>query len=219
LVPTLYGQVYELDATTGANVFGTNPLFNFTTDFHPLGAAVSLYRTQADGSLYALIVSGGYADPVSTTWSPTTIHQYAVSFAVEPPTGTTLPIQDTGTASLSLRPFVYDLGVVQRAFGQAVIAGGEVFIATDSVDENSLDYGFGTPTTGTLHRLSLSGNLIGTTNLGAGASGLDVAADGRVVAGAGAGARRVDSPGFSAAGVAIELLAPATMRRRFWLAD
>jgi len=217
LVPTIYGQVFSLDAATGANLFGTNALFSFGTDFHPIGAPISLYRTAGDGPLYALAVSGGYADPSSTTWSPSDTHQYAAAFAVEAPS-TSVPINDTANVATTVRPFVYDLGLVQRAFGQAVIAGGEVFIATDEADENATNFGFST-TNGRLHRLSLTGAVIATTQLTGGASGVDVASDGRVVAGAGAGAQRIDSAAFDTSGNAIELIAPATVSRRLWLAN
>jgi len=64
---TLYGDVFQLDAATGTNRHGANPLFRFSTDYHPIGAVPAIYSN--GGAQYAVVVSGGYADQQVTSWS------------------------------------------------------------------------------------------------------------------------------------------------------
>jgi hypothetical protein len=150
VVPTLYGDLWLIDAATGRNKHGTWPLFEFATDFHPIGAPPTIFRDRTTGQLHAAVVSGGYVDPISTSWSPAQYHQYAVAVALE---AATTPVRDTGVSASRL--WSIDLGAGQRAFGQAVVDGNEIYVVTDRVDVNDSLYG-AEPDTGQLTRLSLT---------------------------------------------------------------
>ena len=69
-------------------------LSRFAGDFHPVGASPTLYR-DGGGRLHLVIGSGGYVDPVSTSWSPDDVHQYVVSFTVDPGS---VPVSETSSA-------------------------------------------------------------------------------------------------------------------------
>jgi hypothetical protein len=149
-VPSIFGDVWLLEADTGDNVFNNDPLFRFTTDFHPVGASPSLYR-DGGGRLLMAFGSGGYVDPVSTSWAPDSENQYMVSVAVEPISSPPLNESSTG-GDLA---FAVDLGQGQRVYSQAVISGGELFVTSDSTDVNDTGYGLDDDT-GTLTRIVLA---------------------------------------------------------------
>lgn len=222
LVPSLWGAVYKLNARTGVNAYGTDdgqpvPLFQFTEDFHPVGAPVSLYRND-EGVLHALVVTGGYADPFSPSgvaWAPDDANQYAVGFPAAPDEGLT-PIQPDDDELLDL---LIDFGAGQRAFSPAVIAGTEVFITTDNTDVNSADYGE-TTNTGTLWRANLADTSATptTTAIPSGAASVDVSlSTGAVVSVGGSGVHRYDPPDFASVGTTTEVSPETSATRRLWL--
>ena len=168
-VPTLWGEVYLLSSSTGENAYGTNPLFQFSSDFHPIGAPPTIFRNTG-GRLHAVVVSGGYIDPVDTSWSPSVQHQYAVGFSLDPVAGN-LPITDTEPAGD--RTFTVDLGAGQRSYGQPVVAGNELYVVSDSEDVNSESYGKNEDT-GQLTRINLgTGTVIATVPIASGAAAVD----------------------------------------------
>jgi hypothetical protein len=218
VVPTLYGDAWLLDAATGANVYGTLPLFRFTGDFHPIGAAPSIYEDQSSGQLHAVLVSGGYTDPVQTSWSPDDVTQFAVSVSLDAPAGV-VPLDDGADDASGARAFLIDLGTGARAFAQATVAGNELFVATDSADVNLDTYGT-TGSTGGIGRYSLStGAQIGTrTTVSGGAASVDVDHQGVVSSGAGTAAARVDfSEDFDETGETVELVFKTKRGRQLWL--
>lgn len=148
-VPSLYGEVWLLNAATGTSVYGTAPLFRFGSDFHPVGASPTLYR-DGGGRLNLVLGSGGYVDPVSTSWSPDAVNQWLVSVAVEP---ISTPVSEASAAPDVA--FAVDLGIGERVYSQAVVAGGELYVTTDRTDVNDTSYGLEADT-GRLHRILLS---------------------------------------------------------------
>jgi hypothetical protein len=223
LVPSLYGQVFKLDATTGENAYGDDPLFDFNEDFHPIGASVALYRS-LDDQLRALIVSGGFADPFApsgTEWAPDDVHQYAVGFPVSPELeGETAPISREAVRTSGGQLGIHiDFGLGQRAFSPAVVAGGEVFITTDSENVNSADYG-SVGDSGRLWRASLEGGPGTPTviTIPSGAASVDVSiATGAVLTGGGGGVQRTNPIGFDATGASTEVIPDRSSSRRLWL--
>lgn len=218
-VTTLYGQLFVLDATDGTSRFGTDtPLFSFDSDFHPIGASPTIFVDQSTGKYAALVVSGGYADPVNSSWAPDTVEQFAVAVDLDAPQSVA-PMGDTGTDYGGERLFVISLGVGQRAYSQAVIAGNELFVTTDSGDVNASTYGSSTGT-GQLTRYKLDGSSspVYITGIGGGASSADVTATGVAHIGAGDSARKVDfSSDFNSSGQGVELSWEATSKRKLWL--
>jgi len=218
-VTDLYGDLFVLDATDGTSRYGADtPLFRFDSDFHPIGAAPTIFVDQSTGKYAALVVSGGYADPVNSSWASSTVEQYAVAVDLDAPVGVA-PMGDTGTDYGGERLFVISLGVGQRAYSQAVIAGNELFVTTDSGDVNASTYG-ATSGTGQLTRYKLDGSSapVYITGIGGGASSADVTATGVAHIGAGDSARKVDfSSDFDASGQGVELSYEPTASRKLWL--
>lgn len=173
-VPSIYGDIWLLEADTGVSVTGNSPLFRFSSDFHPIGASPTLYR-DGGGRLLMAFGSGGYVDPVSTSWAPASENQYMVSIAVDP-SGATPLSESSGGGDLG---FVVDLGIGERVFSQAVVAGGELFVTSDRTDVN--DTGFGLDNdTGTLTRIVLAtGSVADQHTIESGAASVD-ATGGRV---------------------------------------
>jgi hypothetical protein len=152
VVPSLYGDLWMIDARTGANVHGTRPLFRFDSDFHPIGAPPTIFRDRTTNQLHAAVVSGGYVDPINTSWSPAAEHQYAVAVSLAA-SGTSVPVGNTGPSPHRL--WLVDLGPGQRGYAQAVVDGNELYIVTDRADANDSLYGM-EEDTGSLRRISLT---------------------------------------------------------------
>jgi hypothetical protein len=211
-IPSIYGDVWLLNADTGTSVFGANPLFRFTTDFHPVGATPSLYR-DGGGRLLMAFGSGGYVDPVSTSWAPSDVNQYMVSVAVDP-AGTPPLNEGSGGGDIA---FAVDLGVGQRVFSQAVISGGELFVTSDNTDVN--DSGFGLDDdTGTLTRIVLAtGTVADSHSIQAGAASVD-ATGGRVFnLDEGNVATSDYTSDFDASGTSVEFSMLSSSGAKLWL--
>ena len=185
---TLYGDLWVMEAD-GDRPYGSAPIFRFSTDFHPIGAAPTLYSDLATSQLYGVVVSGGYVDPVAATWVQPTDDQFVVSVALDPQSSP-LPIDEVG-ASVDLA-INLNIGPGRRTTAQAIIAGNELFVTTDSTDANLLTYGE-VPDTGSLSRFSLETGLqVGSSvTVAGGAASTDVTAAGMVHVGGGAGAMKV----------------------------
>lgn len=215
LVPTLFGELWMLEADGGRNPYGARPVFRFSQDFHPIGVPASVFRDSSSGKLNAVVVAGGYADPLGATWSPDDVHQYAVAVALDTP-ASLAPIDETADFAGN-RAWTIDLGAGQRAFSQAVILGNEIFISTTSRDANrpALD---GQTGVGTMRRFSLDdGHATGAgVPLGEGAGGLD-ADRGEVFTGSASGASKTHLASFDDQGKVVEILQLAKSRRAVWL--
>jgi hypothetical protein len=211
VVPSLYGDLWLVEAGTGANrltgergdSLASAPVLRFSRDYHPIGPPPTIYKDRVSGLLHAVVVSGGYIDPISTSWSPPGLDQFAVSVNLEDAAFTV--DEDAAEFKINIGP--------NRAFAQAVVAGNELFIVTDSQDVNSSGYGTSGEATGLLSRFSLGG---GQLDAGAqigesrvirgGAGSVDVTRDGVVYTGSGDGGERTDfSADFDADGADVEV--------------
>jgi hypothetical protein len=211
VVATLYGDVWELDPATGANRYGANPLFRFGSDYHPIGAPPAIYGN--GGQQYAVVVTGGYADPSDTTWS-STVTQYAVSVALNTPTQYA-PLSDASGAPYV--PWVYPLSSGEKAFAQALVVGGEVFIATDTADVNSSTYGTTSTATGHVDRITTAGASSGTIMVVQGGAGSVANSGTTLFTGSSSAAQQVSPGAQSATGTAVDPAATAQVTRKLWL--
>ena len=134
----LYGNLWVLDPTTGANHFA-GPAFSFSSDYHPIGAPPAIYSN--GGQQYAAFVSGGYADLSDSTWGTAT--QELVSVRIS-------------DAHLG---FEVALTAGERGYAQAHVVGTQVFVTTDTADINAATYGAGT--TGHVYGYDLAGSSLG----------------------------------------------------------
>jgi len=213
VAPTPYGDVWLLSADTGDSVYGEQPLFRFTGDHHPIGAPATIYVDRETNQVRALIVTGGYADPIETAWSPADADQYLFALPLKMP-GDRVPLDET-----SELPFIAELGRGQRVFAQPTVAGNELFVVTDRSDVNLDTYGAG-DSTGELLRYSLDdgARIDLPVTLAGGASAVDVTRDGVVHTGSAAAARKLDySATFDADGITTELVFKAKTGRQVWL--
>jgi hypothetical protein len=218
LVPTLYGRVFRVDPLSGENFYGDQPLFDFGEDFHPIGTAVTLYRDDS-GVLHGLIASGGFVDPFSpsgTEWAPDDVHQYAVGFPIltedVPVTRAQVALDD------SLGVYI-DFGAGQRAFSSAIIAGGELFVTTDTTNVNAADYEETTDPTGTLWSKELDGSGTATAVVvRSGAASPDVSLSTGTVISGGRNSVTVTRPsGFDPSGATTEAQPTSSSGRQLWL--
>jgi len=129
----LFGNLWRLDAATGTSRTGTGtPLFQFSTNKHPIGMVPSIY---SDGALlHAVFASGGYAAPTAASWSAGTQSLIAIDLGVLGP----YPIAETSVAQLAVK---HDLGSNQDAFAQLVVIGAQLFLTTDTSDVNATGFG------------------------------------------------------------------------------
>lgn len=216
-VSTLYGELWLLDAADGSSEYGSLPLFQFATDYHPIGAAPTIYFDQATGKQHAIVVSGGYADPIGSSWawSPDAVNQYAVSVALDTPVGVA-PVTELGTDFDGNRAFVITLAGGQRSVAQAVVAGNELFITTETEDVNSSSYGL-TGGTGKVLQYSLSGGtFVAQYQTSGGAGSVDVR-NGTIFAGSGSAAQKITPSSFNPDGKSTELTFEVNETRQLWL--
>jgi hypothetical protein len=214
VMPSLYGELWTLNALDGTNPNGTIPLFRFSEDFHPVGALAALF---SDGtSLQALIASGGYRDRNGVTaWSPSTVEQFAVAVPLnQTPSG--VPFDETDVAGLG--GFSISLGVGQRAFAQPTVVGGDLFVLTDSEDINSATYGL-SGASGTLTQINAgTGTVVLTQAVEGGASSLDYSFnEGRVFLSGKGRVEEINLASFTPVGTPVGLGATARSIRRMWL--
>src|SRR5213078_5422860 len=148
----LYGDLWRLSAADGTSRNGTGtPLFAFSTNKHPIGAVPAIYKT--GDRQYAVVASGGYADPTAMSW--TTSAQYLIAARLS---GTGAAIDETTTACTGCALAINAaLGAGDKGFSQALVIGNQVFATADSTDANLAAYG---SVSNTGHVLSV--NLIGT---------------------------------------------------------
>lgn len=209
-VPTLYGDLWVLDATTGTSIYGNSPVFRFSADKKPIGAAPAIYKDGA-GSMFAVVVSGGYVDDDGASWSAG--QQYIASVKLDVAIGN-VPFDERGADS-SNRPFVID--ITGNAYAQPTIAGGELFVLTATTDINDLDAGAGS---GSLYRVNLTSGSSQTYAIGSsGGSSVDFSQGVAYVSGVVNNIKIDVSSDFDANGSPAELQSVAKGLRRFWLAD
>jgi len=212
-VPTLYGELWELNTNDGSNAFGTVPLFKFSTNYHPIGAAPSLFRDSATSRIGIVIADGGYVDPTSASWAQTTTHHYVIGFLADASVANA-PMNELSSTYGGERKFEFDLGANERVWASPVVAGDEVLAVSDQTDPNTSTYASTSSSTGKLWRFKLdTGSQLGSavTIIGGG-SGFDVTpSTGIVYIGSATSAQKIDvnttggGGTFNSAGTAIEL--------------
>jgi hypothetical protein len=132
----LYGNLWRLDAADGTSRNGTStPLFRFSRNKQPIGAMPAIYSS--GGQQYAVVASGGYADPTAMSWTTSTQYLIAAKLAS---TGATIDETTTPCASCALA-LSTTLSAGHKAFSQALVVGSQVFVATDSSDVNLSAFG------------------------------------------------------------------------------
>jgi hypothetical protein len=212
---TLYGDVFVLDAATGANRYGTTPLFRFSQDMMPIGAPLSLYSF--GGQPYALAVSGGYADQTAAAqWVSGTQSAVAISLATpaSPAPPTTLPLTETSGAPYV--PIKIDFAAGEKAFAQAQVVGDQIFFVTDSADVNSDTYGTNNTNTGKVYQVGVgSTTVINTTTTRGGAGSVGVSGT-NVYASSSDKTQQLANGASGNAGEVINTPAP-NVSRRLWL--
>lgn len=163
----LYGNLWRLDAATGSSRNGDGtPLFRFSTNKHPIGAVPAIYSN--GGKQYAVVASGGYADPTAMSW--TTGTQYVIAAGLSS-TGATIDETAAACASCPLA-LSTTLSAGHKAFSQALVVGSQLFLTTDSSDVNLQAFGTSS-STGSAMVVNLSGTATATVvAIHAGASSL-----------------------------------------------
>jgi hypothetical protein len=231
-VATLYGNLFQLDPATGRSRYGTTPattpcvapacvaLYQFATDYHPVGAAPTIYAR--GGVTYAAIASGGYADNTTAAgassdlpWSPTTTIQYLIAISVSA-TSSTAPLSAT-TASGKIA-IASNLGAGNRTGSQAQVAGDEIFVTTDTLNVGDRTaYGTGTSNTGKVFRIALAtGSATSTTDVAGGAGSVDVKSGAAYIA-SGKSTRTITAG--TASGSAAETIQDFSAQRILWVSQ
>jgi hypothetical protein len=211
VVPSLYGDIFLLDATDGHNVYGSNPLFRFSQDRQPIGATPAIYHN-ASGGYFAVVVSGGYVDPDGATWTDLAGTHYIVAVRLSVPADQT-PQEETGPNTPD-RPFSIAFAG-ESGFAQPTIAGNRLFVATSDRDVNQIGEGG----SGHLYEVNLdTGQLDGTPIvLGSGtAASAEVTIAGAAYIAGTEDVVRVDTGG-PGAGLAAEVNQTAKTYRSLWL--
>ena len=199
---------------------GCVALYQFSTDYHPVGAAPSVYSIA--GVTYVALASGGYADNSTAagsgstlTWSPTTTTQYLISVAVTS-AATSTPLSAT-TAGGKIA-IASSLGAGNRANAQAQVSGDEIFLTTDTLNvSDTTAYGTGATNTGKVVRIALAtGTTTSTTDVAGGAGSVDVKSGAAYVA-SGKSTRTVTAG--TATGTAVETTPEFSAERILWLGN
>jgi hypothetical protein len=210
-VPTLYGDLFVLDAATGTNLYGSNPVFRVSQDKKPIGAPPAIYKNDA-GAFFAVVVTGGYVDDTAgATWTAGTQHVAAVKLDVPQ---NQVPLTELGQDG-PYRPFVVD--ITGQGFAQPTIAGGELFVLTASTDINTVDPA--AAGTGQMVRINLGTGEAQTYGVGSSGAAATEVVNGTVYISGTTNTMKVTPSGFIATGVATELQSVAKSIRRFWIAN
>jgi hypothetical protein len=211
----LYGNLWEVDPSSGASRTGvttplTTPLFSFSTDYHPIGAVPAIYSNAS--TLFAVLVTGGYADLADTTWGSAT--GYVVSVRLTPQGGTPPFNEGSGPPNV---PFAFTFGSGERGFSQATIVGTQLFVTTDSTDVNATGYGAPGGNTGHVYSYNTATSTQGTTVVVA-SGATSVANDGtNLYTSSGAQQQQVSSGAASTTGPKADNQSTFQMLRRLWL--
>jgi hypothetical protein len=147
----LYGDLWRLDAADGTSRNGpSTPLFRFSSNKQPIGAVPAIYST--GGQQYAVVASGGYADPTAMSW--TTSKQYLIAAKLG---STAATIDETSpTCSSCALALSTALTAGDKAFSQALVVGNQLFVTTDTSDVNLQAFGL-TSNTGRAMVVNLTG--------------------------------------------------------------
>jgi hypothetical protein len=208
----LYGNLWRLDAVTGDNRTGSEPLFQFTGNKHPIGVVPTIYVS--GGRQYAVFASGGYVDPTAVTWSDAT--QYAIGVKLE---AAATPVQETaGDCATCDLAFSHTLDPGDKGFAQAMVVGTQLFLTSDSTDVNSASFGTGNTSTGHLLTVDIATPSI-TTAVVISAGAAAIASAGTTLYTSSAQEQQqLSAPAASTTGIATEITSDTqTFRRQLWL--
>jgi len=235
VVTDLYGSVWVLDPATGRSRYTTDstlagtdiPLFQFSTDFHPIGAKAALYGFGT--TQYVVFTDGGYMDTTGTvTWGcvlvslvctyPTQHYLLAVSLAY-PVTSTSRLNENSGPTYV---PIKVALGAGERGWSQAYVVGDQIFVTSETADVNLGSYGTSATATGKAYQVTTSaGGATQTTSattaviFGGGSS--VIGTGGTLYASSSSKQQQLGlSPG-TGTGPAISVSNLAPFKRRLWL--
>jgi hypothetical protein len=148
------GRLWRINAATGVNQNGSNPLFKFSTPKHPIGAKPAIYSNGSN--LYAAFTSGGYIDHGgATTWSDST--QYVIAVKLNNPTTTSITELTTGTPCQTCNVAIKQSFSGSNGFAQVSVVGTSLEVLTDTSDVNAANYGT-TANTGRLFAFDLATN-------------------------------------------------------------
>lgn len=207
---TLYGDIWQLDATSGANKHGTKPLFRYTSDFHPFGAAPTLYSKS--GNVYAVLISGSYTDLVATTqWS--TNAQAAIGVSLGAPASAASLTETSGAPYV---PLVYTITSGEKASSQAIVVGEELYFTTDAGDVNAGTYGTQGGSTGHAYKVNLTTNT-GSSVVITGGAGSLVASGTAIYASSRDGAQRLTTDALGTSGEGVNNNPDPKVTKRLWL--
>jgi hypothetical protein len=223
----LYGSLWLLDPATGTSRYTSSgtyyrngvattgkPLFQFSTDYHPIGGKPAIYRL--DGTYHAAFVDGGYADVSGTTgWGTYTSQHYAIAVSLDTPSGDATVNENKGSPDV---PVKFALGSNERGYSQITVVGTQLFFTTDSASVNALVYGTGASTsTGHAYRYDLAAGSAGTTVvIGNGAS--SIASFGTTLyASSGRSHQQLVTPALSSTGSAVTATTFTNLVRQLWL--
>jgi hypothetical protein len=150
------GRLWRINAATGANQNGSNPLFKFSTVRHPIGAKPAIFSNGTN--LYAAFTSGGYIDHSgATAWADST--QYVIAVKVNANASTTsITEANAGTICSTCNVAVKQSFSGSKGFAQVSVVGTTLQVLTDTSDVNAANYGT-TADTGRLFSFDL-----GTSN-------------------------------------------------------
>lgn len=207
---TLYGDIWQLDARTGENKHVDKPLFRYGSDFHPFGAAPTLYSKSSN--VFAVMISGSYTDLVATTqWSTNAQSAIGVSMAA-PASAATL----TETSGAPYVPLVYTITSGEKASSQAIVVGDEIYFTTDGGDVNAGTYGTTSTATGHAYKVDINTNT-GSSVVITGGAGSLVASGTAIYASSRDGAQRLTTDATGTTGEAVNNNPDPKVTKRIWL--
>jgi hypothetical protein len=207
---TLYGDIWQLDATTGVSRQAPNPLFRFTADKKPFGAQPALMSSS--GRLYAVAGSGGYADTSATIlWSGTQHQVIAASTGVQ---ANAAPLTQQSTPPDLA--WVMNLAAGERVFSQATVIGTQLMVTADIDDVNQTT--FGDSQSGRLYRVATSSGVAVTAAITiAGGSSSVIGYGNQMWVSGGKGAQQVGGNASTSGGEVVNTIPSPKVTRRLWL--
>ncbi|HEY1814747.1 MAG TPA: hypothetical protein VGG74_20515 [Kofleriaceae bacterium] len=216
---TLYGDLWDVNSTTGASVDGTGkPLLRFSTDHHPIGASPAIYTN--GGTQYAVITTGGYVDtyPNDTTWTATGNVNYALGVWLNTPVSDATISETKTGADIG---FKLTFGSSEASYAQATVIGNQVFITTDTANVNdttsSSAYGLN-GATGHVYEYNLTSKTSATTVVEGGASSV-VSSGTKVFSGASDATLQLGggSNAITTTAPSVDPMAAGKVTRKLWL--
>jgi hypothetical protein len=208
----LYGNLWRLNAVNGDSRNGDDtPLFQFSSNKHPIGVVPTIYSN--GGQQYAFFASGGYVDPVATSWSASTQYLIAVKLGA---TGGPITEADTtcGTCDLVIAS---TLTSGDKGFSQAVVIGGQLFVTSDSTDVNASTFGTGSGNTGHMTAIDLADGTVGSTIVIASGAATLASSGTSLYTSSATKQQQLSTQAASTTGEATEITGTQAFKRLLWL--